>query len=73
MAMLNIGERPTVSDSGGITIEVNLLDFSGDLYGKSLEVEFVDRIRDERKFSSLDELKLALKSDEENARKLLGA
>ena len=73
MAMLNIGERPTVSDSGSNTIEVNLLDFSGDLYGTSLEVEFVERIRDERKFSSLEELKLALKSDEEKTRELLSA
>ena len=41
--------------------------------GTSLEVEFVERIRDERKFSSLEELKLALKSDEEKTRELLSA
>ena len=71
MAMLNIGERPTVSETSSISIEVNLLDFDGDLYGQKLKIKFVKRIRDERKFSDVDELKSALESDEKFTREIL--
>ncbi|MBM71281.1 MAG: riboflavin biosynthesis protein RibF [Crocinitomicaceae bacterium] len=71
MAMLNIGQRPTVSDTSSISIEVNLLDFDGDLYNQKLKIEFVKRIRDERKFSDIDELKSALDSDEKFTREIL--
>ncbi|MFN0068699.1 MAG: riboflavin biosynthesis protein RibF [Limisphaerales bacterium] len=57
-AALNIGHRPTVS--GGATslhAEAHLLGFDGDLYGRELELEFIARLRDERRFSSVDELK----------------
>ena len=71
MAMLNIGNRPTVSFSNDISIEVFLLDFEGDLYGQNLEVEFVQRIRCEQKFSDITELKKALQEDEKFVRKNL--
>ena len=71
MAMLNIGQRPTVSDTSSISIEVNLLDFNGDLYGQKLKIEFVKKIRDERKFSDVDELKSALESDAKFTREIL--
>ena len=70
-AMLNIGERPTVSDSSNISIEVNILDFSEELYGENLEVRFVKRLREERRFANVDELKAALIDDENAVRKIL--
>jgi len=57
-AVLNIGYRPTLKlATPALQVEAHLLDFAGDLYGKELEVTFVDRLRDERKFNSLDELR----------------
>lgn len=63
-AVLNIGLRPTVQNPTPSTrVEVHLLDFSGDIYGQELEVIFGDKIRDERKFSSLEELKAQIARD----------
>lgn len=63
-AVLNIGTRPTVqTDQHDRRFEVHLLDFSGDLYGKELEVEFVTKLRDELKFASLDALKTQIAAD----------
>ena len=72
-AMANIGLRPTIGDRSedNPIIEVNLFDFDGDLYGKQIHVRFIDRIRDEEKFGSLDELKTQLALDRECAHKLL--
>lgn len=74
-AMLNIGTRPTVDGSPDArrTIEVHILDFDGDLYGKRVETEFVARLRDERRFRSLDELKAQLGRDAQAARMALRA
>lgn len=68
--MMNIGLRPTVSDSGNITAEVHLLDFEGDMYGATLSVEFVKSLRAERKFNSLEELKTQLAKDREETRSI---
>ena len=54
-AVASFGTRPTVDD-GPPLLEVHLLDFDGDLYGREMEVEFIERIREERKFDSLDAL-----------------
>jgi len=70
-AMLNIGERPTVSNSSNTSIEVNILDFSENLYGENLEIRFVKRLREERRFDNIDELKAALIDDENSVRKIL--
>lgn len=64
--MMNIGFRPTV-DGLHHKLEVHLLDFNQDLYNQSLEIHFVKRLRDEKKFSSLDELKEQLRKDKEEA------
>ncbi len=61
--MANLGSRPTVSDSEERILEVNLFDFDGDLYEKEIKVTFVDRIRDEIKFESLDLLSAQLQKD----------
>jgi riboflavin kinase/FMN adenylyltransferase len=60
--MLNIGMRPTVNGTDR-TIEVNILDFDADLYGETLILEFVKRLRDELKFDGLDALKAQLAKD----------
>ena len=70
-AMLNIGERPTVSDNNNISIEVNILDFSEDIYGEHLEIRFVKRLRDEKRFANVEELKAALIDDENAVHKIL--
>ena len=64
----NLGNRPTV-DGANHTLEVHLFDYSGDLYGTLLEVEFVHHLRDERKFASLDELRAQISVDSEMARR----
>lgn len=58
----NIGYNPTVNGSK-LSIETNILEFSEDIYGKLIKIEFLERIRDEKKFSSLDELKNQLGKD----------
>lgn len=69
--MLNIGMRPTV-DGKHRTIEVNILDFDADVYGETLTLELVKRIRDEVKFDGLDSLKKQLAADRESTRQILG-
>jgi riboflavin kinase/FMN adenylyltransferase len=70
--MLNIGSRPTF-EGAGRSIEVHLFDFRDDLVGKTVEMEFVRRIRDEKKFSSVDELVGQLKADETASREILAS
>jgi riboflavin kinase/FMN adenylyltransferase len=69
--MMNIGFRPTVSEKNEIFIEVNIFDFSADIYGKKIKVSLIKYIRDERKFASLDELVVQLNNDKQECRKLL--
>ena len=59
----NIGTRPTVSDCGTLTIETHILDFDEMIYGLDMSVDFIRRIRDERRFPSLQELRLQLSAD----------
>lgn len=67
--MMSIGVRPTVADGLQRVAEVNILDFDGDLYGKTLTVHFLRKIRNEEKFDSLDELIVWMKRDEATSRK----
>lgn len=71
-AAVSVGTNPTVG-GGPETIEAHLLDFSGDLYGRSLRLQFVERIRDEKHFAGLAELRAAIAGDLEAARHLLSA
>jgi riboflavin kinase/FMN adenylyltransferase len=68
--MLNIGMRPTV-DGKARTIEVNILDFNADLYGETLTLEFVKRLRDEARFDGIESLKQQLIKDREQTRLIL--
>jgi len=61
-AAVNVGPNPTFGESAR-KVEVHLLDFSGDLYGKILDVDFLSRIRDVCRFSSVEELLAQLKQD----------
>ena len=69
-AVANLGVRPSVGGAGTV-LEVHMLDFKGDLYDQTLRVEFVEKIRDEQKFESLDALRAAIGNDIEMARKIL--
>jgi riboflavin kinase/FMN adenylyltransferase len=63
-AVANLGTRPTFTDSGKESVEVHLLDWKGgDLYGRDLEVRFLERLRGERKFAGVDELKRQIEAD----------
>ena len=68
--MINIGNRPTFKNADW-AIEVHLLDFDGDLYGQNLEIEFITKLRNERKFDSPEILSAQLKEDKKQAIKLL--
>ena len=59
----NIGVRPSVKSDGLAHLEVHLLDYAGDLYGRHLGVTFHRKLRDEQRFASLDELKAAIAAD----------
>lgn len=69
----NVGVRPTLSQQGdgGPVIEVHLIDFERKLYGETVEVFFVARIRDERRFSNIDELRCKITEDVTHARRIL--
>ncbi len=70
--MLNIGTRPTFNkNADNRSIEVNIFDFSADIYGKKLTLCFVDKIRDEKKFPGIESLVEQLKKDRESALKIL--
>ena len=69
----SFGARPTVADEGAPLLEVYLFDFDGDLYGKTIEVRFVERLRGEEKFAGLAELTAAMEADKAAARRVLAA
>jgi riboflavin kinase / FMN adenylyltransferase len=69
--LLHLGPRPTFPGFAP-TVELHLLDWSGDLYGRHLRIEVVDRIRDIRPFSSVDALIEAIRGDERDGRRVLG-
>lgn len=71
LGILNIGTRPTFEKKGKVVMEVHLLDFQGNLYGKKMEVVFLKRIRPERRFATVKALVERIKSDEKAARRLL--
>jgi riboflavin kinase/FMN adenylyltransferase len=70
-AVASLGVRPTITASGRAVLEVHLFDFSADLYGAHMRVEFLHKIRDEEKYSSLDALRAQIERDCEAARTFL--
>ena len=73
IGVTNIGARPTVDRDSRATIETNIHAFDRDIYGQPLRLEFVRRIRPERKFASIDELSAQLCRDAQEIRALLDA
>ncbi len=71
-AVASIGVKPTVAADGRYLLETHVFDWKGDAYGRLIEVEFVERLRGEKKFSGLEELRAAIESDANRARRILG-
>ncbi len=69
-AAVNVGVRPTFETGRGLLVEAYLIDFDGDLYGQTLRVAFIGRLRGERRFPGVDELVAQMHQDVEAARDL---
>lgn len=67
-AVTNVGTRPTVNNGTNVTVEAYLLDYSGDLYGQTLRLEYHRKLRGEIRFDSLEELKAQISQDIESTR-----
>jgi riboflavin kinase / FMN adenylyltransferase len=68
----SLGTRPTIAGTEAL-LEAHVFDFSGDLYGREIEVEFVAKLRDEERFATLDALAAQMRRDAAEARRILGA
>ncbi len=66
-AVANVGTRPTVDNGIHAVLEVHALDYKGDLYGQHVSVSFIKKLRNEKKFASLDELQHAINEDAQQA------
>ena len=71
LAALSIGSNPTFTAAGSVTVEAHLLDFDGDLYDRRLRLEVLHRLRDERRFESIDALLAQIDTDVAEVRKRL--
>jgi riboflavin kinase/FMN adenylyltransferase len=69
-AAINVGVRPTFQTGRGLLIEAYLLDFDGDLYGQNLRIAFVERLRGEKRFDSVDDLVAQMRRDVDQAREI---
>lgn len=70
MGVANIGKNPTFGNDA-LSVEAHIIDFDGDLYGRDIRVHFVQRIRDEKKFNGIDELKDRITKDVDLGRQIL--
>lgn len=69
--MLYIGNRPTLQNGENISLEVNILDFSGDIYQEEITVSFIHYVREDKRFDSLEALRAQLTSDRDRVKALL--
>lgn len=69
-AVVNVGRAPTVGDAFPVTVEAYITDFDGNLYDREITLDFLHRLRDERKFPSVEELTEQIRADVEGARSL---
>lgn len=72
LAVTNVGVRPTVDDSQKVTVEPWILDYSGDLYGQTIRVDFYRRLRGEKKFDGLQELQQEIFRNARETKEILG-
>jgi len=68
---MNIGYRPTFEERSELVIETHLLNFDRDIYGKRMNIQFLNRLRDEKKFGSMDELIHQIEDDKKRAIELI--
>jgi len=66
--MMNIGINPTINSNNNQTLEVHLIDYQGDLYDQTITIKFLDYLRDEKKFDSIEALKQQLQTDYQTAK-----
>ncbi len=69
-AAVNVGVRPTFESGGGLLVEAHLIGFDEDIYGETLRIEFLERLRGEKRFDSIEELVAQMKLDVEEARRI---
>ena len=69
-AAVNVGVRPTFETGRGLLVEAHLIGFEGDLYGETLRIAFLDRLRGEKRFESVDELVAQMNRDVEDAKRI---
>jgi len=69
--IMSIGTRPAIQDSSGVHLEVHILDFTESIYGQELTIHFIEKIRDQQYFDSLDKLQAAMRGDEKISREIL--
>jgi len=69
--MMSIGKNPTVANEEIIKLEVNIFNFEKDIYGKEIKINFIERLRDEKKFENLEELKKAISKDKTKSLEIL--
>ena len=72
-AAVNVGVRPTFDTARGLLVETHLLDFDGDLYGQTLRVAFLERMRGEKRFESVGDLVAQMRLDVAEARSIASA
>ena len=72
-AAVNVGVRPTFETGRGLLVEAHLIGFDGDIYGETLRIAFLERLRGEKRFESVDELVAQMNRDVDEARKIAGA
>ena len=71
--MLSIDIRPTIDDERQRTIEVNIFDFDKTIYGDTISLQFIARLRNELKFDSINELRLQIEQDKIDSITVLNA
>ncbi len=70
-SITNVGFNPTFEDQEIINVETNIFDFDQDIYGETIQVEFIKKIRDEKKFASVNDLVSQIRKDIETAKSYL--
>jgi riboflavin kinase/FMN adenylyltransferase len=69
-AAVNVGVRPTFETGRGLLVEAHLIDFDDDIYGETLRIAFVERLRGEKRFDSVEELIAQMNRDVEDAKRI---
>ena len=72
-AAVNVGVRPTFQTGRGLLVEAHLIGFDGDIYGETIRISFIDRLRGEKRFESVDELVAQMNRDVDQAKRIVAA